>query len=82
MSDGIVIIPTFNEIEIEYLPFAPQLITYTIALRFLTDYIDGDNYFKIHHTHHNLQRARAQFKLVSSMEEQYQEMQNIISNLT
>ncbi|HNR42943.1 MAG TPA: aminoglycoside phosphotransferase family protein [Bacteroidales bacterium] len=73
---------TLNSTEKEYLAFAPRLITYTIALRFLTDYIDGDNYFKIHHTHHNLQRARAQFRLVESMEEQYPEMQKIIRDLT
>jgi len=72
---------TLNDVEKEYLAFAPRLITYTIALRFLTDYIDGDNYFKIHHEHHNLQRARAQLKLVESMEEQYGEMQGIIRYL-
>jgi Ser/Thr protein kinase RdoA (MazF antagonist) len=72
---------TLNDTEKEYLAFAPRLITYTIALRFLTDYIDGDNYFKIHHAHHNLQRARAQLKLVMSMEEQYDEMRRIIGKL-
>ncbi|MCX6328868.1 MAG: aminoglycoside phosphotransferase family protein [Bacteroidia bacterium] len=72
---------TLNDVEKEYLAFAPRLITYTIAVRFLTDYIDGDTYFKIHHEHHNLQRARAQLKLVESMEEQYGEMQKIIRRL-
>jgi len=72
---------TLNAVEKEYLAFAPRLITYTIALRFLTDYIDGDHYFKIHHENHNLQRARAQFRLVESMEEQYDSMKLIISNL-
>jgi hypothetical protein len=72
---------TLNRTEKEYLAFAPGLITFTIALRFLTDYIDGDNYFKIHHEHHNLQRARAQMKLVESMEEQYDEMKKIIMKL-
>jgi Ser/Thr protein kinase RdoA (MazF antagonist) len=72
---------TLNDVEKEYLAFAPRLITYTIAVRFLTDYIDGDNYFKIHHEHHNLQRARAQMKLVESMEEQYGEMKEIIGKL-
>lgn len=71
-----------NETEKEYLPFAPILITYTIAVRFLTDYIDGDNYFKIHHEHHNLQRACAQIKLVSCMEEHYNDMKKIIKSLT
>ncbi|MBN1108786.1 MAG: aminoglycoside phosphotransferase family protein [Bacteroidales bacterium] len=69
---------TLNPAEKEYLAFSPRLITYTIAVRFLTDYIDGDNYFKIHHENHNLQRARAQLRLVESMEEQYGQMQNII----
>jgi len=73
---------TLNDVEKEYLAFAPQLITYTIAVRFLTDFIDGDNYFKIHHENHNLQRARAQIRLVMSMEEQYEEMRNIIRKLT
>ena len=72
---------TLNNVEKEYLAFAPKLITYTIGVRFLTDYIDGDNYFKIHHEFHNLQRTRAQLKLVMSMEEQYGEMQKIIREL-
>lgn len=72
---------TLNDVEKEYLAFAPILITYTIAVRFLTDFIDGDNYFKIHHKFHNLERARAQIKLVMSMEEQYDEMKRIIDEL-
>ncbi|MDP3001693.1 MAG: aminoglycoside phosphotransferase family protein [Bacteroidales bacterium] len=73
---------TLNDVEKEYLAFAPGLITYTIAVRFLTDFIDGDNYFKTHHELHNLQRARAQLRLVMSMEEQYGEMKKIIGKLT
>jgi hypothetical protein len=73
---------TLNSIEKEYLAFAPSLITYTQAVRFLTDYLDGDNYFKIHHEHHNLQRARAQLKLVESMEERYDDMKQIIKRLS
>ena len=72
---------TLNEVEKEYLAFAPKLITYTIGLRFLTDYIDGDHYFKIHHESHNIQRARAQLQLVKSMEEQYEPMREIIRKL-
>jgi thiamine kinase-like enzyme len=72
---------TLNPVEKEYLAFAPKLITYTIGIRFLTDFIDGDNYFKIHHQFHNRQRTRAQLKLVMSMEEQYAEMQKIIREL-
>lgn len=72
---------TLNDVEKEYLAFAPRLLTYTMAVRFLTDYIDGDIYYKIHHAHHNLQRAKAQLKLIESMEEQYPAMQNIIKKL-
>ena len=75
-------VETLNDVEKEFLAFAPRLITYTIAVRFLTDFIDGDNYFKIHHPLHNLQRARAQLRLVMSMEEQYGEMMEIIGKLT
>jgi Ser/Thr protein kinase RdoA (MazF antagonist) len=75
-------VETLNEAEKEYLAFAPRLITYTIAVRFLTDFIDGDNYFKIHHKLHNLQRTMAQLRLVMSMEEQYEAMRSIIRKLT
>ena len=68
-------------VEINNLAFSGKMMTFIIGLRFLTDYIDGDNYFKIHHEHHNLQRARAQFKLVSSMERQFSQMQNAIENI-
>lgn len=75
-------VETLNDVEKEFLAFAPRLITYTIALRFLTDFIDGDHYFKIHHELHNLQRARAQLQLVKSMEGQYEDMKRIIRKLT
>ncbi|MGQ9620898.1 MAG: phosphotransferase enzyme family protein [Bacteroidales bacterium] len=70
-----------NETETEYIAFAPLVITFIQGVRFLTDYIDGDKYYKIHHENHNLQRARAQFKLVRSMERQYGEMKKIIREL-
>jgi hypothetical protein len=69
-----------NEVEKEYLAFAPRLNTYTQAVRFLTDYIDGDNYYKIHHLQHNLDRTRAQLKLMMSMEEQYEDMRRIVDS--
>ena len=75
-------VETLNDVEKEFLAFAPRLITYTIAVRFLTDFIDGDHYFKIHHELHNLQRARAQLQLLKSMEGQYEEMKRIIRKLT
>lgn len=72
---------TLNTTESEYLAFAPGLITYTMAVRFLTDYLEGDVYYKIHNPEHNLQRARAQIRLVESMEDQYADMQDIINKL-
>jgi hypothetical protein len=69
---------TLNAIEKEYLAFAPLLMTYEQALRFLTDYVDGDRYYRIHNKHHNLQRTRAQIRLLESMEKQYDEMKKII----
>jgi thiamine kinase-like enzyme len=72
---------TLNSVEKEYLAFAPRLVTYTQAVRFLTDYIDGDNYYKIHHEHHNLERTSVQLTLLKSMEEQYEEMQEIIKKM-
>jgi hypothetical protein len=70
-----------NDCEKEYLAFSPRLMTYTMALRFLTDYLDGDHYYKIQYSDHNLQRSRAQMRLIESMEEQYDAMQKIIYNL-
>jgi Ser/Thr protein kinase RdoA (MazF antagonist) len=53
--------------EKELLPFAPIYLTFIIGLRFLTDYLTGDVYFRVHHPEHNLERARTQFKLVKEM---------------
>lgn len=55
--------------EIKLLPYGGRLLTYMQTVRFLTDYINGDTYYKIHHPEHNLQRTRAQFKLLQSLEE-------------
>jgi thiamine kinase-like enzyme len=60
-------------IEIENLAKAGQLLTFECGMRFLTDYLEGDHYFKIQHPQHNLDRARNQFALVKSLEDQEQE---------
>jgi hypothetical protein len=67
--------------EIENLALSAKFMAYIIGLRFLTDHIDGDRYFKIHHPDHNLQRCRAQFQLVRSIESHYQEMREVINTL-
>ena len=53
-------------------------MTLECGIRFLTDYLQGDTYFKIHREGHNLDRARTQFKLVSDMESKWEEMKNIV----
>jgi Ser/Thr protein kinase RdoA (MazF antagonist) len=50
------------------LPYAPIYLTFIIGLRFLTDFINGDVYFRVHHPEHNLERARVQLMLVREME--------------
>jgi Ser/Thr protein kinase RdoA (MazF antagonist) len=67
-------------LEIELLPFSGKLITLEIGLRFLTDYLSGDIYFKTHRDGHNLDRCRTQFKLVQSIEEQEDLMARFVQN--
>ena len=70
-----------NDCELENLPFAGALITLEIGTRFLTDYLEGDVYFKTHREGHNLDRARSQFQLVRSIESQYNEMMNLLNQV-
>ena len=64
--------------EIETLPMGARLMTYECGIRFLTDYLQGDTYFRIHRPDHNLDRARTQFKLVWDMDRKGDQMQKII----
>ena len=64
--------------EKELLPFAGKLISFEIGLRFLTDWLEGDTYFKIKRPTHNLDRCRTQFKLVASIEDQLPAMREIV----
>lgn len=64
--------------EKDSLPLAGKIITLEIGTRFLTDYILGDKYFKIQRPDHNLDRARNQFKMVSSIESQLDKMRKLI----
>jgi len=68
--------------EIDTLVFSAKLMTYVIGLRFLTDYLDGDVYYKTKYPEHNLTRARAQFKLLESMEMQVEKMEAVIKELS
>jgi len=53
-------------------------MTLECGMRFLTDHLQGDIYYKIHRKNHNLDRCRTQFKLVAEMEEQYDVMKRIV----
>lgn len=63
--------------EIEMLPMGAKVMTFECGMRFLTDYLQGDTYFKIHRENHNLDRCRTQFKLVADMEEKWDTLTEI-----
>ncbi|MGD8464429.1 MAG: aminoglycoside phosphotransferase family protein [Anaerolineae bacterium] len=65
-------------LEIELLPFSAKLMTLECGIRFLTDFINGDAYFRIQRANQNLDRCRTQFKLVQEMEQHAGEMQRIV----
>lgn len=67
-------------VEIENLPYAAALFPYMQCVRFLTDYINGDTYYKIKYPEHNLVRTKAQFKLLQSVEANQVEMQKIVKS--
>ena len=65
-------------LEKSLLPFSGKLLTMECGIRFLTDYLSGDVYFKIHRPEHNLDRCRTQMALVESIEAQMDEMKAIV----
>lgn len=67
--------------EVEFMPFAGWLITAEIGIRFLTDYLDGDLYFRTEKPEHNLIRARNQFKLAQSIDSQIISMGKYVRRL-
>ncbi len=69
---------SLTKAEIENLYLAPRIIALTLGVRFLTDFLEGDVYFKIDRPRHNLDRAKNQFKLAEKIEEQEANIKNII----
>jgi hypothetical protein len=63
-----------TEKEIELLPIGARMMTFECGMRFLTDYLQGDTYFRIEHDRHNLDRCRCQFALLADMEKKEAEM--------
>jgi hypothetical protein len=64
-----------------HLAFSGKLITFETGIRFLTDFLAGDTYFKVHREGHNLDRCRAQFKLVESIEQQEERMNQLVDSI-
>ena len=67
-----------NQVEKDHLAVSAIVITYEVGLRFLTDYLMGDVYFKTHHAEHNLERARVQFKMVKEIEKRLEKLNQLI----
>ena len=67
--------------EWDNLAFAARLMTYEVGIRFLTDYLQGDIYFKTKHAEHNLDRARNQLYLVERMEKANDSMASTVQKL-
>jgi hypothetical protein len=72
---------TLNKSEKALLPFSGKLITLEVGMRFLTDYLDGDVYFKTAREGHNLDRCRNQFALVASIEKQLDSMSRVVDSI-
>jgi len=72
---------SLTETEIRLLPVGAIMMTFECGMRFLTDYLEGDVYFRTHRPKHNLDRARNQFALVADMESKRAEMDVIINGL-
>lgn len=71
---------SLTEQEIRMLPMGAKLMTLECGMRFLTDYLEGDHYYKIHRPEHNLDRCRTQFCMVKDMEDKWDEMREIVES--
>lgn len=71
--------PGLTEKERDMLPMGAKLMTLECGVRFLTDYLSGDTYFRTHYEGQNLDRCRTQFKLVADMESKWDEMKRIVN---
>ena len=72
---------SLTQTEIDQLAFSAKLMTFECGMRFLTDYLNGDTYFKTAYPEHNLVRARNQFALVADMERKMDQMEALIAAL-
>jgi len=70
-----------TEADYEYIFDSIRLLTFELGVRFFTDYLAGNVYFKVKHAEHNLQRALVQFKLTESIEAHEKDIRNIIQSM-
>lgn len=70
---------SLTDLEVSLLPVGAKMMTLECGMRFLTDYLQGDTYFRIHRENHNLDRCRTQFALAADMEKKWEEMNEIIT---
>lgn len=70
---------SLTKTEMDHLVTGAKMMTFECGMRFLTDHLDGDHYFKIHREGHNLDRCRTQFKLLKDMEDKEEQMQEIVN---
>lgn len=70
-----------TEEEKRLLPFGAKLLSYMQTIRFLTDYLNGDTYYKVAYPEHNLVRTRAQMRLLESIDARYDEMNELINSI-
>ena len=65
--------------EMRLMPVGAKMMTFECGMRFLTDYLEGNVYFKTKYEEHNLVRCRTQFRLLSEMEKHWDEMKSCVS---
>ena len=68
--------------EIAYIPVAARLISFELGLRFFTDHLNGNVYFRAEHERHNLHRAVVQFQLAASIEQQRPQLEALVQRLS
>ena len=68
--------------ELDSLPLGAKIMTLECGVRFLTDYLEGDSYFSVAYSTHNLDRARTQFKLAADIEAKWDDILAIMRDVT
>jgi Ser/Thr protein kinase RdoA (MazF antagonist) len=73
--------PFLSDADLDHIPVAAQLISFELGLRFFSDHLAGNRYFKCRHPRHNLERALVQFRLTTSIEAQLEPLRQLVAEL-